>query len=226
MPMLARVAENLFWMGRYLERAENTARLCDVTRLQTSEHALQGDPWDTLLATLSATEAFEEFRESEPETSAEQFLVWSARSPVSIVTNVGNARGLATELREHISREVFAEVNQLFLTLRRAGGRGAVPPATQEVRRAVSAVYGLFENTVLQVEGAHWFRFGILLERADMTSRIVDAKYFISLPQVEDVGGALDRYQWRGVLRSASGLEAYRKTFRGSIRVARSSSGT
>lgn len=218
--MLARVAENLYWLGRFLERAENTARLCDVTRLSESEHATDADPWETVLATLDAEEEFGKAREPNPSISAEQFIVGSPDSLISIRTVITQARNLAMELREYVSREVFEEINRVYLPTV-SNSYQMTNVITQDIRRSVATVYGMYENTVLQSEGAHWFRFGQLLERADMTSRLVDAKYYLLLPTAEDVGGAIDRAQWRGLLLSASGLEAYRRRFHGSITVGR-----
>ncbi len=218
--MLARVAENLYWLGRFLERAENTARLCDVTRLAVSEHSAESDPWKTVLATLGADEEFNKAREYDASMSAEQFVVASVNSPVSIRSVVTRARSLAMELREFISREVFEEINRLYLPTVSEQAQ-LTSQTTQTIRRSIATVYGLYENTVHQGQGAHWFRFGQLLERADMTSRLADAKYYVLLPSAEDVGGAIDRSQWRALLLSANGLEAYRRRFHGSITVAR-----
>lgn len=218
--MLARVAENLYWLGRFLERAENTARLCDVTRLSVSEHATEGDPWSTVLSTLSAEEDYAKAREKDMDLSPEEFIVGSPDSIVSIRAVITQARNLAMELREFVSREVFEEINRVYRPTV-SNSDLLTAETTQSIRRSVATVYGMYENTVLQSEGAHWFRFGQLLERADMTSRLVDAKYYLLLPTAEDVGGAIDRAQWRGLLLSASGLEAYRRRFHGSITVAR-----
>ena len=218
--MLARVAENLYWLGRYLERAENMSRLVDVTRLAISEHAVESDPWASVLETLGAEESFAEASAVDESLTAERFVLDAPESEASIVSTVRKARTLAVELREHTSREVFEEINRMYLGLvgrsPTAGGRADI---TREIRRSVATIYGLFENTVLQTEGTNWFRLGQMFERADMTSRIVDAKYFIALPSTEDVGGTFDRYQWRGILLSASALEAYRKSLRRPIRL-------
>ena len=221
--MLARVAENLYWLGRYIERAENQARLIDVERQTGTVRAYGGgDPWEFVLDTLGAESAFRTARETDPGLTGEQYLVYSAQSPFSIRTSVTSARTLAMELREHSSREVFEAINRLFHSVNAAAnGATDLGSMLQQIRNSVATVFGLFENTVLHSEGVHWFRFGHLLERADMTSRIVDAKYFINLPSTSEVGGPVDRHQWRGVLRSTSALEAYHKTFLGSIRVDR-----
>lgn len=220
--MLARVAENLYWLGRYLERAENASRLVSVNRLMGQERFAASDPWRIVLNTLGADEAFAEAQGKDPSLIAEHFLVHSSESPFSIRSTVASARSLATELREHMSREVFEEINRLYLGMTQSAlGPLDTGFATQEIRRSIPTVYGMFENTVLHNEGAHWFRFGMMLERADMTSRIIDAKYFIQLPSVEDVGRAVDRYQWRTILLSVSALEAFHRSFRGSMTVDR-----
>ena len=220
--MLARVAENLYWLGRYLERAENASRLISVNRLMLQERFDQSDPWKIVLDTLGADEPFNKAQQKNPYLTAEEFLVQSAESQFSVRSTVTSARTLAMELREHMSREVFEEINRLFLSVTQSAiATTDTAFATQEIRRYVPTVYGMFDNTVLHSEGTHWFRFGMMLERADMTSRIVDAKYFINLPSVEDVGRAIDRYQWRNILLSVSALEAFHRKFRGAMTVDR-----
>ncbi|MEX2374228.1 MAG: alpha-E domain-containing protein, partial [Dehalococcoidia bacterium] len=113
---------------------------------------------------------------------------------------------------------VFEEINRLYLSMNRAVTEDQpLPVIYTNVKRSVAAILGMFDNTVVLSEGREWFRCGIFLERTDMTARIIDTKYFVLLPRVEDVGGPLDRYQWMAVLRSASALEAFRKQQRGSI---------
>ena len=221
--MLSRVAENLYWLGRYVERAENIARMAEVHLHTSVEQRAEGgedtQTWDALIAALGAEESFQAAREADPTLTPGDFLILSTRNPSSLRSIVTHARGLARELREHLSREVFEEINLLYLTASRAGavGPSSVRPFYSNVKRAVAATIGLFDNTVLLTEGRDWFRCGLFIERADMTSRIIDTKYFILLPSLSDVGGPLDRYQWLAVLRSASALEAFRKRHRAAI---------
>ncbi|MDA0677088.1 MAG: alpha-E domain-containing protein, partial [Chloroflexi bacterium] len=113
--MLARVAENLYWLGRYIERAENEARLIDVERLTGIARTYGGgDPWEFVLDTLGAEDAFKTAKETNPALTAEQYLVFSPESPFSIRTSVTHSRTLAMELREHSSREVFEAINRLY----------------------------------------------------------------------------------------------------------------
>jgi len=245
--VLARTAENLYWLGRYLERAEGVARLADVN-LQASTEQLAGtatDAWEAVIATLGAQEAYDaaqaramqarsQFQMTSdvvfqqqtsapgdppmpPLVSPEEFLIFSTQNPISLVSTIGIARSLARETREYLSREVFEEINRLYLTTSRASAQQALPALYANVKRSVAAILGMFDNTVVLSEGREWFRVGLFLERADMTARIIDAKYFVLLPTVQDVGGPIDRYQWMAVLRSASALEAFRKEHRGPV---------
>ncbi len=212
--MLSRVAEHLYWLGRYLERADNVARLVDVNVQTTTEQAPAGggQAWDAVIGAMGVAEAFAAAREARPDLSPVDFVIYSGSHPQSLRSTVASARAIAREVREHISREVFEEINRLYLGTNRGGTDvRSLRNFMATVKRTVAAILGMFDNTVLMTEGREWFRCGVFLERADMTSRIIDAKYFIILPSPEDVGGARDRSQWLAVLRSASAHEAYRK---------------
>ena len=219
--MLSRVAENLYWLGRYLERAENVARMAEVNyNASVEQRASGGDDaelWSALIGTLDARKEYAAALAATPDLSPGDWLIFSEANPNSLRSTVSLARSLARELREHISREVFEEINLLYLSATRAPHTAGMRPFTASVKRTVAAIVGLFDNTVLLNEGREWLRCGLFIERADMTSRIVDAKYFILLPSPEDIGGTLDTYQWMGILRSASAMEAFRKRYRGAI---------
>ena len=134
-------------------------------------------------------------------------------NPASLRSTIVRARELARGLREHISREVWEEINALYLylALRKQYIASDIHEFCTETQRRTQTILGLYDNTVLRDEGREWFRCGMYLERADMTSRMVDAKYHILLPGGDSVGGAFDRFQWMAVLRSASAREAYRR---------------
>ena len=217
--MLSRVAENLYWLGRYLERADNIARLAEVNyQVAVEQPGAAADTWSAVIAALSVQDEFAAARAVHPDLDPAQFVVLSPEHPGSLRSVISEARRLARELREHISREVFEEINGLYL----GTGRGVADEQTlralyRSVKRSVAATIGMFDNTVLLNEGREWFRCGLFLERADMMCRIIDAKYFILLPSRDEVGGPLDRYQWMAILRSASALEAFRKQYRGAV---------
>ncbi len=220
--MLSRTAESLYWLGRYLERAENLARLADVNLQTSTEQTSDGvEAWDAVIATMGAQDAFSEAQEDNPGLTPADFVIYSTQYPQSLRSTISQARGLAREIREYLSREVFEEINRLYLSTSRSPGDESHRVLYANVKRSVAAILGLFDNTVLLTEGREWFRCGLFLERADMTSRIIDTKYFILLPSSDEVGGPLDRYQWMSVLRSASALEAFRKRHRGTVTGAR-----
>ena len=116
---------------------------------------------------------------------------------------------------------MFEEINLLYLASTDAEASQGLRPYTAMVQRDVAATIGLYDNTVLFDEGREWLHCGMFIERADMTSRIIDAKYYMLLPSLADVDGPLDRYHWLAILRSASAHEAFRKRYRGSIRASR-----
>lgn len=212
--MLSRTAENLYWLGRYLERAENAARMVDVEYHATIESGMRQayDTWGALIAATGAGANYEAAKH-EGRGDPADFLVLSRDNPNSIRSLVDQARFLARTLREHISREVWLEINELHLDLgeRTSARRSEIFDLCHRVKRSIDTVFGLYDNTVVFDEGRDWFRCGFYLERADMTSRILDSKYHILLPDPSEVGGTLDRYQWTAILRSASAWEAFRK---------------
>jgi uncharacterized alpha-E superfamily protein len=220
--MLSRVAENLYWLGRYLERAENMARIAAVNyKASVEEHTADEDEamlWDALVRAIGTEDAYAEARALTPDLAPGDWLIFSHENAGSLRSTIARARGLARELREHISREVFEEINLLYLASSEADPQHGLRPYTATVQRGVAATFGLYDNTVLFDEGREWFRCGMFIERADMTSRIIDAKYYMLLPSLADVDGPLDRYRWLAILRSASAHEAFRKRYRGSIR--------
>lgn len=217
--MLSRVAENLYWLGRNLERAENISRMAEVSYFASVEAGgLDADPqlWDAVITATGAHARFEEARQADPLVSPGEFLLLSTENPNSLRSTLNYARRLARGLREHLSGDVWEEINRIYLEVRRAGPVGGSDMAEfyDSVRRSIAAIFGLFDNTVQLDEGRDWFRCGIFIERADMTSRIIDAKSYVVLPAGQEVGGSIDRVQWTSVLRSAGARQAFRMTHR------------
>ena len=211
--MLSRVAENLYWLGRYLERTENIARMAHVEHEVSLEGGSTDDIWDSFISTTASDEAFALARAESPGLTDSEFLLLSTMNPGSLRSTFARARELARGLREHISREVWEEINALYLFLayRKQFMASDIHELCTEAQRRTETILGLYDNTVLRDEGREWFRCGMYLERADMTSRIVDAKYHILLPRGDSIGGPFDRFQWVAVLRSASARESYRR---------------
>jgi uncharacterized alpha-E superfamily protein len=216
--MLSRVAENLYWLGRNLERADNLARLADVTYHAAVEQQLVGASedalWEAVVSTSGALDQFKVARKTAPDLQAGVFVLLDTSNDLSLAATVARARELARELRPHLSREVWEEVNQLYLEVTATTSVDPLGEFCARVKHAVAATIGMFDNTVLLDEGREWFRCGLFLERADMTSRIIDAKYFVLLPTAEEIGGPIDRFQWIGVLRSVGAWQAFRQRHR------------
>lgn len=217
--MLSRVAENLYWMGRYLERAENAARMADVDYHASFESAGRGPAgglWESLISATGARSAYTIAHEADASLSPADFLILADGNANSIRSTVRQARTLARAVREHVSREVWEEVNELYFTLdtHTRVEESEIYDVCRTVKHGVETAIGLYENTALHDEGREWFRCGLFIERADMTSRILDSKYHVLLPSPSEVGGTLDRTQWIAVLKSASAWEAFRKVSR------------
>ena len=217
--MLSRVANSVYWMFRYLERAQNIARFINADFNQYLEDQdNSGNLWVSLLAVTGDKEAFDKRYPTATRDTIIHFLTLDEEYPNSIYSCVVAARENARSIREIISSEMWEEINTLYLAVtdyRRDEGRGTDPFAfCKAVIHSSYLFIGLFYSTMNRGDAWHFGRLGMLLERADKTSRILDVKYFILLPDPTLVGSAYDNTQWTALLKSVSGLEMYRKIYR------------
>jgi len=230
--MLSRVADALFWMSRYYERAENTARLIDVNinmmldMGQYLEDGVTSAPhWNPILRIASP---FDEFRLRHARTTPEAAIAWltyDEDNPNSIVNCITRVRENASAMRDAISSEMWEQINTTYLQLRGA----SVSTIREEgefnffrrVREASQLFQGLVETTAPRNESYQWMQLGKYLERADATSRLIDVKYYILLPSVSEVGGPIDSVQWIAVLKSCSAYESYQHCYVNKITPAR-----
>jgi len=219
--MLSRVASNLYWMSRYVERAENTARVLDVTwrmSLLVKEPRLQDQEW---FAPLYITGSLFPFSGRHSEVCAREvlhFMALDPENPSSIHACSFQARENARAVRGSITSEMWEVLNTTWLemaqmTEEKMLARGVLS-FFEWVKDRSHLFRGVTFGTMRRDDAYHFARLGTHLERADNTARILDVKYHILLPSVKDVGGAVDYYQWSAVLRSVSAFEAYRKVFR------------
>lgn len=215
--MLSRVADSIYWMSRYVERAENVARFMDVN-LNLMLDAPSGDDqqWQPLVNITGDDETFAKLYPKGPtRESVIQFLTFDRDNPNSILSCLRAARENARSVREIISSEMWLQLNTFYLMVNAAAssGKGFESPHEffSEVKLSSHLFTGITDATMTHGEGWHFCRLGRKLERADKTSRILDVKYFILLRSVADVGTPLDDVQWVAVLRSASAFEMYRK---------------
>jgi uncharacterized alpha-E superfamily protein len=216
--MLSRVADSLYWMSRYIERAENVARFIDVNlHLMLDLPVGATEQWGPLVITTGDDVPFAKRCGVATRENVIQFLTFDKENPNSIIACLRAARENARSVREIISSEMWEQVNTFYLmvTDRAAGGRVKEAPYDffREIKMASHLFDGLTNATMSHGDGWHFCRLGRLLERADKTSRILDVKYFILLPSVADVGTPFDDIQWAAVLRSTSAFEMYRKRY-------------
>jgi len=214
--MLSRVADSIYWMNRYIERAENVARFIQVNmQLMLDLPIDQAGQWMPLVVTTGDERDFDE-RYGEPtQENVIQFLTFDTRNPNSILSCLTAARENARTVREVISSETWEQVNRFYLMVRDASlnwpPRESPDAFYTDVKMASHLYVGINDTTSNHGEGWHFARLGRLLERADKTARILDVKYYMVLPNVNYVGTPYDTILWAALLKSASAFEMYCK---------------
>jgi len=216
--MLSRVAESIYWMARYIERAENVARIMDANYHMILDLPVGiGEQWEPLVVTTGDEELYKEYYDDFNRENVVQFLTFDTRNPNSMLSCLHMARENARSVREWISSEMWQQVNTFYLLIKGASRRGGGLELPHEffvdVMMASHLFTGLSENTMTHGEGWQFARLGRMLERADKTARIIDVKYFILLPSIDYVGTPFDHILWGSILRSASAFEMYRKHY-------------
>lgn len=213
--MLSRVADSIYWLNRYVERAENIARFIDVNlNLILDSPAGVAQQWEPLVMTSGDLPLFQERYGTATEDNVLRFLTFDRDYPNSILSCVLAARENARSIREIISSEMWQQLNEFYYIVQDACQTWplAEPSAFyNQVKLASHLFAGVMDATMTHNEGWHFGQIGRLLERADKTTRILDVKYFILLPSIKDVGSTLDELQWMALLKSASAYEMYRK---------------
>ncbi len=223
--MLSRTADNLYWLARYVERAEYIARILDTTlRLTALPLAYVGttNEWESAVATAGCASAFFETYDEANEETVIEFLAFSTANPSSIRNCYESARLNARAVRTALTIEMWDAINSAWLELKRWGNG---PSSREEFARFLRWVLELslrFDGSAYRTmlrNDAYWFsRLGVYIERADNTARILDVKYHLLLPADEHVGGPLDYFQWSAILRTVSALTAYHWVYRENVK--------
>jgi uncharacterized alpha-E superfamily protein len=223
--MLSRVADATYWASRYVERAENVARFIHVNLdLMLDSASSERHDWAPLVATTGDQAWFDEHYSDASPVNVTRFLGFDRTYPNSILSSMRAARENARTVREVISREMWEELNTLYLMVidssRRDGAPGEFGAFFDQVKIAGTHYAGVTDATLSHNEAWHFSRLGRMLERADKTSRILDVRSFMLMPElgpieVGGVGHVLDHVGWTALLNSASALQMYRQVYHG-----------
>ena len=212
--MLGKNASGLFWMSRFLERAEAQARLIEAGfRIALTRASAAEGEWESLLATVGQLSAYRALYGAPDSGRVVAFLLSDRNNPGSVINLVKAARDNARLVRTALTREVWEAINESWITLDsriKSRVRAAdLPDLLALIGRQNALVRGAMAGTQLRHHTYNFLRLGTFIERADNTARILDVKYYLLLPSVAAVGSTLDMVQWETILRSVSAQRAY-----------------
>lgn len=215
MTLLSRTAESLYWMARYIERAEFTARILEASlHLAAVSHTHGGDhQWESSLEACSSTHAFFDKYTEANEKNVLAFMAFAPDNPSSILQCLKHARTNARAFRTALTTEMWETLNGAWLDTQNlkteSMNASDVARFLDWIKDLSLKLDGCTYRTMLRNDALWFMRLGTHIERADNTARIVDVKYHVLLPEGEVVGGGLDYYQWAAILRAVSALTAY-----------------
>ncbi|MDP3898747.1 MAG: alpha-E domain-containing protein [Mesorhizobium sp.] len=213
--MLGRNANGLFWMNRYIERAENMARLVDAgLRLALTRTASSSDEWASVVVSAGVENAFLQKHSEFTADTVSDFLLRDTSNASSVMMAMETARNNGRMVRTALTRETWESVNEAWMSMKRilAGpiDERDLPRILDLIKRETALIRGAFHGTMLRNEIFDFRQIGTFIERADNTARILDVKYYVLLPSVSWVGSSLDNYQWESILRSVAAHRSYR----------------
>jgi uncharacterized alpha-E superfamily protein len=217
--MLSRVADAIYWMNRYLERAENYARFLDVNfNLLLDLPPDVSEQWKPLVVTTGDWNLYQSLHGEVEKSKVIYFLGFDENNPNSILNSLTNVRENARAVRPDITREVWEQINYLYYLvkdekIKKRWLRKDPRKFFIEIKRGCQLLYGIFDTSISRAEGFHFGNIGKLIERADKTSRVLDVKYHMLLPTPGSVGTSLDLLQWAALLKSVSAYDMYRKRY-------------
>jgi uncharacterized alpha-E superfamily protein len=220
--MLSRIADSLFWMARYMERAEHTARLLDVNYHMLLEGSLESYRlrWDAIVTISGEQDLFFELYREANAHNVFEFLGFREDNPNSIVTSINRVRENARTIRDRISREMWEDINSLYHRLREINREAEIQAGPHrfcnEIKFASHRFHGVAHDTLPHDEGWHFLQAGRSLERAETTARIVDVEYHKLVEGPVALAGT-DNHQWMAVLKSVAAYEIYRREYHSRI---------
>jgi uncharacterized alpha-E superfamily protein len=214
--MLSRTADSLYWVARYMERAENLARILQVGHRMASLAGSLGNPsneWSSTLVAAGCEPGFLAKHRAATAATVIDYIARDPENPSSVLSCLETARRNARAVRTALTVDMWSALNDTWLKIRSFGPDAFEPERVGDfldwVKERSQLFTGAYETTMLRNDAYHFTRLGTFVERADNTARILDVKYHVLLPQHEGVGGALDYYQWQAILASVSALRSY-----------------
>ena len=226
MTLLSRTAESLYWVGRYVERAENMARLLDTGKRMS---AIPGDSahqseWEPILAAAGARQSYDALYPEISQRNVVDFIAYAPQNASSITACIHQARDNARSMRTAFTIDMWEALNEFWLELRARPrvepGGGRLAAFLDWVKRSCALFRGVADSTMLRNDSYDFLRLGTFIERADCTARLLDVKYYALLKPEDAIAGGVDIYQWTVVLRATSSLRAYNWVYGGGYEAA------
>ncbi|NRD20032.1 alpha-E domain-containing protein [Winogradskyella eckloniae] len=217
--MLGRVANTIYWMNRYLERAENYARFMDVNfNLSLELPSNKEQQWKPLVAITGDWPLYEQLHNEVEKQKVIYFMAFEEQNPNSIYNCIINARENARAIRPEITKEVWEQINALYYlvkadSVKKGHDDKDLRQFFNAIKNGCQLLYGMYDATMSRNDGWNFGKLGQLIERADKTSRVLDVKYHLLLGSVKLVGSSLDLIQWAALLKSVSAYDMYRKKY-------------
>ena len=213
--LLGRTANGLYWMNRYIERAENMARLVDAgLRMALTRTQSASDEWASVVISAGSDVAYGQKYSEHTAANVSDFLLRDVGNPSSVMSSIETARTNARMVRTALTRETWESINEAWMALKRMLAKPIdereLPTVLDAIKRETALIRGAFYGTMLRNEIFDFSQLGTYVERADNTARILDVKYYVLLPSISWVGSSLDNYQWESILRSVSAHRSYR----------------
>jgi uncharacterized alpha-E superfamily protein len=222
--MLSRTADNLYWLARYMERAETAARLLEVgARIALLPNAGQGyrSEWDALLRAGGTSDAFARKYGDPVQRNIESHLFFDRDNPSSVAACISRARENGRIVRTALTTQMWDALNSAFQDLkqleRTPRSELSLSRLTEWTMRQTALLRGALDTTHLRNDGWDFLNLGYYLERADNTARLLDVKYYVLLPRADFVGSGLDNYQWTTLLRAMSAHRAFHWAYGGEV---------
>ena len=221
MALLSRTAENLYWIGRYVERAENMARLLESGKRMSAipRVADQPPPWEAILSAAGVLSNFQDEYAAVNQSNAVDHLAFSQSNPSSIHSSVAAARANARSVRTAMTIDMWEALNSFWHEILRTPvietGRGQLLPFLERVKQYCALFRGVAESTMLQNDAYNFLRLGTFVERTDCTARLLDVEYYALTHPEEAEDSPVDTYHWAVILRATSSVRAYNWVYGG-----------